>query len=287
MRPAIGVALLTVLLSTTSAAKPALQDASVPKLDHVVVVVFENKEADAILGDRRAPTFNRLARDNALLANYTGVTHPSLPNYLALVSGSTHGIHTDCMKCIVGGRSLADTLPAKRRSWKVYAENLPHGGYVGRSKGRYAKNHVPFAYFRHVRSNRRRAANIVPLRQLKRDLSRRDLPSFSLVVPDRCHDMHDCSIAIGDLWLSRFLPPLLQSPALGNGAVFVIFDEGETNKGGGGRVAAIALGPAVRPATRDDEAANHYALLRTVEDTFGLTHLGHSKHASPITGIWR
>ena len=287
MKLAAGLAALAVTLSVGSSASPAIPRVDVPKLSHVVVIVFENHEADDILGNRHAPTLNRLARDDALLTNYTAVTHPSLPNYLALVSGSTHGIYTDCTSCNVGGSSLADTLPAAHRTWKAYAEALPHAGYTGRSKGRYAKNHVPFAYFKHVRSNPRRAATIVPITQLKRDLARRTLPSFALVVPDKCHDMHDCSIAAGDRWLRRFLPPLLHSPALADGAVFVVFDEGDSAAGGGGRVVAIALGPAVRTATRDDEPASHYALLRTIEDAFGLEQLGHSKDASPITGIWK
>ena len=87
-----------------------------------------------------------------MLSAYRGVTHPSLPNYLALVSGSTHGITNDCTSCTVAGRNLADTLEARKLTWKTYAEGLPRAGWTGASRGRYAKKHVPFLYFRDVLS---------------------------------------------------------------------------------------------------------------------------------------
>ena len=115
-----------------------------PRFTHVVVVVFENHEASAIIGNPDAPTFNALARRYAILTNYDAVAHPSLPNYLALVSGSTHGISSDCTDCVVRARSLADTLAAAGKTWKTYAEDLPYPGFTGGSSGRYAKKHDPF-----------------------------------------------------------------------------------------------------------------------------------------------
>ena len=97
----------------------------VPNFTHVLVVVFENQEASSIAGNPDAPTFNALAHRYARLTNYDAVAHPSLPNYLALVSGSTHGISSDCTDCVVRARSLADTLAAAGKSWKTYAEDLP------------------------------------------------------------------------------------------------------------------------------------------------------------------
>jgi len=190
----------------------------VPAFNHVVVVVMENKARSQVLGNRDAPAFNAFARQGAILSAYRGVTHPSLPNYLALVSGSTHGIRSDCTSCTVAGRNLADTLEARKLSWKAYAEGLPRAGWTGASHGRYAKKHVPFLYFRDVLSKPARLRRIVPLAQLGRDRAAGRLPNFSLVVPDLCHDMHDCSVATGDGWLKRFLPPLLKLP---DTAVFV------------------------------------------------------------------
>ncbi|HEU5216445.1 MAG TPA: alkaline phosphatase family protein [Gaiellaceae bacterium] len=266
-----------------SAAPPAVR---LPHFSHVVVVVFENHEATSIAGNPEAPTFSALARRYATLTNYDAVAHPSLPNYLALVSGSTHGITSDCTDCVVRAQSLADTLAAAGKTWKTYAEGLPYPGFTGGSSGRYAKKHDPFLYFRDVADSRARRHRVVPLTQLGRDLARRRLPDFSLVIPDLCNDMHDCSVATGDAWLKAHVSPLLRSPELRGGVVFVVFDEGTTDLGGGGRIEALALGPTVRRRSRFGRATNHYGLLRTIEDAWRLPRLGLSSTATPIGDIW-
>jgi acid phosphatase len=98
--------------------------------------------------------------------------------------------------------------------------------------------------------------------------------------------MHDCSVSTGDAWLHFVVEPLLQAPALARSVVFVVFDEGYTNVGGGGHVPALALGPLVRPGARYTQSTNHYGLLATIEAAWGLPRLGHSRNAAPITGIW-
>src|SRR6266498_3740287 len=143
----------------------------VPAFERAVVIVFENKAPAAVLGNSDAPTFNSLASRNTVLSSYGSITHPSLPNYLALVSGSTHGISSDCTSCLVSGPSLADTLQRAHRTWKTYAEGLPRPGYTGCCSGRYAKKHVPFLYFRRVVSSPARLRRVVPLSRLSRDLA--------------------------------------------------------------------------------------------------------------------
>jgi len=258
----------------------------IPHFTHIVLVVFENEGAAAIEGNPSAPTFNALARRYATLTNYDAVAHPSLPNYLALVSGSTHGITSDCTDCVVEARSLADTLAAAGKTWKTYAEDLPYPGFTGGSAGRYAKKHDPFLYFRDVVDSRFRRDRVVPFPQLARDLAQRRLPDFSLVVPNLCDDMHDCSVATGDAWLKARVVPLLRSPELRGGVVFVVFDEGTSDTGGGGRVDALALGPTVRHGVRFTKPTNHYGLLRTIEDAWKLPRLGFSRTGTPIGGIW-
>lgn len=260
---------------------------AVPDFTHVVVVVFENHEASQIAGNPAAPTFNSLGRTYARLTRYDAITHPSLPNYLALVSGSTHGITSDCTDCVVAARSLADLLVAAGKTWKTYAEDLPSPGFTGAFAGRYAKKHDPFLYFRDVVDSRARRDRVVPFTQLARDLAARRLPDFSLVVPNLCDDMHDCSVATGDAWLKAHVVPLLRSPELRGGVVFVVFDEGTSDAGGGGRVEALALGPAVLPHAVFRRTTNHYGLLRTIEDAWHLPELGLSRKGTPIGGIWR
>jgi hypothetical protein len=256
----------------------------VPAFQHVIVIVFENKESTSVLGSRAAPTFNAYARRYAKLTRYYGVTHPSLPNYLALVSGSTHGITATCTDCIVDARSLADTLEAAGRTWKTYAEGLPSPGFTGASSGRYVKRHNPFLYFRGIASNPERSANVVPLSQLAADLRAKTLPDLALVVPDMCNSMHDCTVSVGDAWLRRIAPPLLK---LDETAVFVLFDEGRSSVRGGGHIPALVLGTAVRPRSQYRAVMSHYGTLRTIEEAWRLPLLGRSARAKPITGIWR
>ncbi|HEY8630006.1 MAG TPA: alkaline phosphatase family protein [Gaiellaceae bacterium] len=279
MRPAICLMVLCALLAGRATAA-----APVPAFAHVVVIVFENKESTSVLGNRAAPTFNAYGRRYARITRYYGVTHPSLPNYLALVSGSTQGITTDCTDCVVDAKSLADTIEASGRTWKTYAEGLPAPGFLGPFNGRYAKKHNPFAYFRGIAEDPARRARLVPLSQLGPDVRTGALPSFSLIVPDLCHSMHDCSVSVGDTWLRSQIGKFVKLP---NTVVFVVFDEGRTSIGGGGHTAALALGRAVRPGSRSTRVTSHYGILRTIEQAWGLPLLGHSAHVAPITGIWR
>jgi phosphatidylinositol-3-phosphatase len=295
-RLGLSVAAATVLLAlapvfrvdrdpVTATARATVHAARVvPRFGHAIVVVFENHSARRIL-DRASSPFLWLARHNALLAQYDAVAHPSLPNYLALISGWTYGVHHDCTSCSFAGPSLATTLAQRGLSWRMYVEHLPlylsQGAHItGPEKAR-----LPFLYFRDANA----LEWTKPLSAFFLDLRLHQLPSFSLVIPDLCHDMHSCSIAKGDVWMHSFLRALLRPGDLARTAVFVVFDEGKwiDKRGGGGRVAAIVAGPLVRPHSVSNEPLDHYSLLRTIEDSWGLPALGRSAWARPITGIWR
>jgi hypothetical protein len=268
------------LTCTASAAEPR-----VPAFERIVVVFFENKESARVLGHPQGRTFTAYATAHANITRYYGVTHPSLPNYIAFVSGSTQGIRSNCTRCIVSARSLADTIEASGRTWKTYAEGLPYPGYMGAVSGRYAKKHNPFAYFRNIAASpARRRAQIVPFTHFGPDLRADRLPDFSLIIPDMCNSMHDCSVSVGDAWMRRLLPGLLKLP---NAVIFVLFDEGTTAVRGGGHIPALAIGSAVRPSSRYTAVTDHYGALRTIEEAWGLPFLGRSARAKPITGIWR
>lgn len=274
-------------IRSSSAATTQTRD-GVPHFSHVVVIVFENKNSSEVIGNAAAPSFDSLARRYASLTNYYAVAHPSLPNYIAMVSGSTRGITSDCTNCHVSAPNLADTLEAAHKSWKVYAEGLPKPGFNGAGSGRYAKKHNPFLYFDDVLQNQSRLRQDVSLSSFRGDLRAKRLPDFSLIVPNLCHDMHDCPVATGDAWLHSFMPSLLASPEMKRGVVFVVFDEAESdNTHGGGRVPLIVAGPLVRRGTQASGFVNHYGLLRTIEQSWQLPLLGKSHSAAPIKGIWR
>lgn len=260
-------AAVAALLAGGSAGRTDARKPHVPRLKHVVVVVFENEERRSVLGTGAAPTLDRLASDYAQATNYQGVAHPSLPNYLALVSGSTHGVADDCTDCPQTGPTIGTQLDARRSSWAAYAEGYP-------SSPRFAKKHVPFLYF---------PAGAQHVFDLSR-LDPRHLPAYSLVIPDLCNDMHDCSVNTGDAWLSAFIKPLL---SVKRTAVFVVFDEGTTDVGGGGNVPLIVAGSAVKRHSVITGTVSHYSLLRTTEALLGLKPLGHAGSAPLLTGIWR
>jgi hypothetical protein len=257
---------------------------AVPRFGHAIVVVFENHSARRIL-DHAASPFRWLARRYARLARYEAVAHPSLPNYLALVSGWTYGVHHDCTLCSFAGPSLATTLAARGLSWRMYVEHLPL--YLSRGAGITGpeKARLPFLYFPSADALR----STEPISSFFHDLRLHRLPTFSLVIPDLCDDMHSCSVAKGDRWMHGFLRAVLRPGALGRAALFVVFDESRwtDTRGGGGRVAAIVAGPLVRPHSVSTEPLDHYSLLRTLEDAGGLPALGRSASARPVTGIWR
>jgi acid phosphatase len=232
-----------------------------------VLIVFENHEREAVLGTGLAATLDELASRYAQATNELAVAHPSLPNYLALISGSTHGVTSDCTECPQRGPTIGSQLTRAHMSWAAYAEGFP-------ISPRFAKKHVPFLYFPRV------AAHVMSLARF----DARRLPAYSLVVPDLCHDMHDCSIETGDRWLRTFITPLLE---IKDTVIFIAFDEGTTDVGGGGKVPLVIAGTAVRPHSVFGKTMTHYGLLRTMENLLGLRPLAKARTARALSGIWR
>lgn len=244
----------------------------------IILVLMENKERGDVIGSPDAPYVNRLAAHYAAPTNFFGVSHPSLPNYLALIGGSTFGVTSDCTDCNQSASNLVDQLERAHVSWKAYMEGMPRSCFPGPSSGRYAKKHNPFAYFRSITSSPRRCAKIVPGSRLQADLSAGRLPRFVFITPDLCNDTHDCDVAHGDAYLSKLIPRLL--PQLGpKGFLVLTWEEGSSNAsccGGlaqGGRVPIVIAGPTVRRATKPTTAYSHYSTLRSIEDAFRLPHL--------------
>jgi hypothetical protein len=258
-----------------------LPDASAvkrPASSHVVVIVMENEEAGAVLGTGRAPFADRLARAGGQATRSYAIRHPSLPNYLALTSGSTHGIASDCTSCHVRGASIADQLEAAHLSWRAYMEDLPRPCFAGAGAGRYAKKHDPFMYYDAIARRPARCRHVVGFDRLARDLRGGGLPAYAFISPNLCHDGHDCGVGVADRFLSKLVPPLRR--ALGpRGYLVLTWDEGSTGAGccagaRGGRIATILVGPRVRPGARHTAPVDHYGVLGTIEDSLRLPRLG-------------
>lgn len=300
LRRAAILTLLALLAAGCGGSSAADISAAVPRADavapsstsHVVVVVMENEEASAVVGARAAPFVTRLARRYALFTRSFGVRHPSLPNYLALTSGSTHGIDSDCTRCHVSAPNLVDQLDQAGVSWRAYMYSLPHPCFTGAGAGEYAKKHDPFLYYDDVRYSRSRCANVVPGAQLGRDLSAGALPTFAWITPNLCQDGHDCSVRTADRFLGRLVPALERG--LGpHGALLLTWDEGSSDAGccglaHGGRIATVVVGPDVRRGARIATAVTHYSTLLTIERLLGLPPLGEagSPRTKPLDGAF-
>lgn len=257
----------------------------------MVVIVEENKPASSIVGSPNAPYLNALAREYASATDDNAITHPSLPNYLALTSGTTAGITTDCNPgdgCLAHVPNITAAIEKSGRSWKMYAEGMPSPCHAQNS-GRYAVRHNPFLYYPTVTDDATYCAmHDVPLTQLAADLaSAATMPDYAFISPDLCNDMHDCSIATGDRWLSRQVPAILTSPAFASGRSLLVitFDEGDRMSN---TVPLIFAGSAAKRGYRSHRSYTHYSLLRTIELEWGLAPLtGNDAAATPMTDLLR
>ncbi len=246
----------------------------------VFVVVLENHEYSQALGNAKAPYLDQLAAQGALLMNFHAETHPSLPNYLAILGGSTFGINYDCTGCSARDPNLALQLSRAGISWRAYMEAMPRPCFKGGWAYPYAKKHDPFMYFPSIRETSR-CRSVVPGTRLNADLRGRQLARFDWVTPDLCNDAHDCGLGAADRYLAGIVPKIL--PALGpHGFLVLTFDEGVSSQQGGGRVATILLGHDVRRGAKVHVPYTHYSLLRSFEDSFGLAHLRAARRATPL-----
>lgn len=292
-RPTTAVPVIATAAPTSSptpAAAPAI-----PAFAHIFIIVLENKEASRIVDSPSAPYLNGLARQYARATNYYGVSHPSLPNYLALTGGDTFGITSDCTNCFIAQPNLVDQLEAAGKSWKAYMESMPRPCYIGNAGSLYAQKHNPFIYYDNVRNDPARCNKIVPFSQFATDMQANTVPDFVWITPNMCNDMHDCSITTGDRWLKQWVTTILASPAWqNNGVLFITFDEGGTSAGcctyaAGGKVDTLVISPLGKPGFASNVPYSHYALLRTITDAWGLPPLGNAgcDCSMPLTEFFR
>lgn len=250
--------------------------AELPRPDHIVIVVEENKGYSQVIGNPDAPYINALAQHGALFTHSYGVTHPSQPNYLALFSGTTRGIGSNACPLALKGENLANALIEKGLSFVSYAESLPEAGFEGCRYGAYMRKHNPVANWEELAASNR------PFTAFPQDFSQ--LPTVALVIPDLRNDMHDGSIEQGDAWLAQNIESYAQWAMTHNSLLIVTFDEDDGREGN--HIATIFVGERVKPG-KPAQRINHYTLLRTFSEMYGLSLLGESKEQPPITGMWR
>ena len=249
---------------------------TLPRPAHVVVVMEENKSYSSIIGNTPAPYINALASRGALFTGSAAVAHPSEPNYLAIFSGSTKGITDDSCPHTFAGANLASEARAAHLTFAGYSASMPATGYKGCTSGEYARKHNPWSDFTNVPAADNRTFASFP-----HDYAR--LPAISFVIPNLTRDMHDGTISQGDTWLKINLNGYAHWAASHNSLLVVTWDEDDGSAGN--QIATVITGAHVKPG-RYPQSINHYNVLRTIEDMYGLPHAGASAKAAPLTAIF-
>ena len=231
------------------------------------------------------PNMQFLASQGITLTNYYATTHPSEPNYAAVVAGDNFGMENDDFNAIPANVStVVDLLDTKGISWGEYQENLPYAGFQGFNysdqvtfKNNYVRKHNPLILFDSVTSNATRLSLIKNFTSFTSDLAAQTLPQWSFITPNMLNDGHDTTITYAANWSRSFLDPLLNNTYfMNNTLVILTFDEVETYNTSN-KVFAILLGGAVPTSlhgTTDGTFYNHYSMISTVSVNWGLPSLG-------------
>jgi hypothetical protein len=342
------MALSALSAASAAFAEPPKPAATHAPLAHVFVIVLENHSRDSVIGSPYMPKLTALAKAHGIARNYYGVTHPSQPNYVAMIAGDTFGVNDDGPHRF-SARNLVDQLEPTH-TWAAYMESAPKAGYLddyypSPSARLYASKHNPFVLFDDIRNDPKRLAKIKPYTEFGSDMASGNVADFVYIVPNQCHDLHggvDVILEKGDGTPCRFsqhpddrndrdlkrkaddfvdatVTAIMRSKAWrrGDSAIFVVADESdfepadpETSANGGwrdprgccdsptlpaaspqvsskwpGGVYGGGLSPAVVITTRGAPVVsstpyNHYSLLTTIEDNWGLEHLGHAGDAA-------
>jgi hypothetical protein len=256
---------------------------------HVMVIIEENRGYAATLGSCTADRyFCSLAGRYATATSWYGIAHPSAPNYLAIDSGSTQGVSSDCTPDGGGcgpfaGSDLGMQLTRAGVPWIAYMESMPSRCDRTGSSGAYAEKHNPFMYFAGNRGSGC-ANHIVPypgLRGMLATLGSQNPPDFVWITPNLQNDMHDGSVTQGDAWLAANLPAVLASYWFADdGTVIVTMDENDASSSGaccsgahGGRVPMVVISARALARGAIVTPGDHYGTLRSIEE-FGLPFLG-------------
>jgi len=273
---------LTLILALLGVAGPsAAQVSEVPPLQHIIVVIMENHAYGQV---RTLPYTSSLIAAGSSFSSSYGVTHPSLPNYIALWSGGVQGVTND--NCPAPGspfsvENLGHACEAAGLTWRAYSEDLPAPGSTvcTASGSNYARKHAPWTYFTNLDHQNER-----PYTDLALDLAQGTLPNLAFVVPNQCNDQHSCALSVGDAWLSNNIPAMLHGVGP-RGAVILTYDEDDGSAGN--RILTCFAGDPVRVNYLSPTVIDHYTLLRTICDALGLAPFGAAVGETPITDVWK
>jgi hypothetical protein len=270
--------------------------------DRVLIVVLENQAYVSAIKDNY---LKLLADEGVEFTNFRGLAHPSYPNYLGMISGSTfgmHGVFGDDQKDLPDDsqhKTIGDFL-----DWRNYAEDYPAKPGKGPflyDANKYRRKHVPFMSFQKVQKqgfenvvavdtkdpHNAFIADVQNSRRDPRDSKYKALASYMFYSPNMDDDGHDTNLGTASTWLKNFLENWFPPDARAGTLIVVTFDESEPPEKQTNHIYTVLLGDMVKKGEKVNERYNHYDILRTIEDNFGIQQLnvGDSK-AKIIPGIW-
>jgi len=305
-------AALSIALSGIVGSATATDNRSdLKNFQHVFVIMMENTGYSNLIGNSNAPWINSAAAEFGLATNYTGVSHPSQPNYVAATSGALNGVFND-NDITIDVPNIVDQVEASGRTWKAYMQSMSLcATKLDHACGNqlYERKHNPFVSYLDVQSSTSRMANIVDFGQLDSDLASGDVANYVWISPDQCNDMHgraapatdpcnfgDISglIATGDAFLSSTVGKIMASPAWnGNSVIFVTWDESDFPFAdvsgccdavpGGGHVVTLAISHSDHSARTSSVAYNHYSMLATIQQGWQLGCLAFTCDSANVT----
>lgn len=274
----LGAVALAVLAAGPLTARITLAAAAIPQPAHIVIVVEENRSEANIIGNKAAPFITALAASGANMVQSFAETHPSEPNYLAMFAGNTFGVSSDRCPVNAGDApNLGSELLAAGYTFAGFAEGLPAVGSPACTAGKYARKHVPWANFTNVPPANSLPSSAFPVGNYA------SLPTVSFVIPNNDDNMHDGSIAQADTWLNRQLSGYANWAVANNSLLIVTWDEDDNSSRN--QIPTIFYGAHVVPGNYA-ERINHYNLLSTIEQMYGLPKTGYAAGAPPIADIW-
>jgi hypothetical protein len=287
----------------------------IPMFSNIFLILMENTSLttlDAAITAGAAPNLDGFGKTYASGSAYHGVSHPSLPNYIALTSGSTQGIGCDCeaqtgqgscniavcnialgdCSCDQSVPNLADQIETAKETWLAFGEGMSTPcNTMDDSTTQYAVRHVPFLYYDDIQSNIARCgSHVVDFSSFNPATA----PQFTFIAPNLTDDMHDptpatqANITNGDSWIGPQVTKIMASSSYTNGGLIVVVwdeddDSGLGSSGSDAPIPIYLISPYAKSAGYlSSVEADHYSLLATIEDAMNLPRLGMAGMSRPM-----
>lgn len=260
------------VIAAVACGESGAPSSAVPPHGHVFIVVEENRNYASVVGTGAMPYLDTLIGRYGLATQYYANTHPSIGNYFMLTVG-TIVTNDDNYAGTILEDNIVRHLVAAGKTWKSYADSLPSVGYTGTGPGLYARKHNPLSYLSDVTDNPSQKQRLVPFTQFATDLAGDTLPNYSFLVPNLCHDAHDCPLDSADTWLRSNIKPLIESARFQqDGLLIIVFDESaDDTMHGGGRIVWVVVSAKAKPGYQSTTTYQHQSTLRLMVRALGLT----------------